>query len=175
MYEFELTRQAVGITEGMRPGLSRDQVIDLISASGLFANEEAIVWWTWHDGFPRPFRHGLRHPQMSLSEALSMRESMRLGTDIGDWPPTWLPLAGEGTKYSVAAQLVDASSPLIRTFGTDEPAFDLGDRPFAVSLCTPVSLWVDALRNGWETWSPTTLWTSSFQNYPPEWLRSGLV
>lgn len=106
------------------------------------------------------------------------RESS-LGQELGQWNPAWIHLVGEGSKWSIAMRCDPiASAPLVRTIIPELAVSTNVDMPGrqALSLCTPVTLWLMAVENGWFRSNPETGWFDyRWEEIPQELRDTGLV
>jgi len=176
-YEFELKSRAEQVWESLLPGLSRDEIQDGLGEAGLAAPEELVVWWSWHNGHRYGAPTGLRHPQMSLAFALDLRQSDDLGMEPHQWDPSFVRVAGEGSKSSIAVSCANrVPPPMVRAvaaeFGGTQGA--AGHRQ-VLSLCTPVTWWLLALTKGWSTFDPTNFWDINDEEFPYEWTLTAMT
>jgi hypothetical protein len=177
-YGFELRRQSTQTWESMKPGRSRQEVVDLLSSAGVEPLDELVVWWAWRDGFlPGASRIGVGHPLLRLEQALFFRrEDEQLAFELLP-DPSWIRVGGDGMRDSIAVSFADSSDPPVVRFLDPE----IGDRPGrdVISLCTPVAWWLTGLERGWtrfdETWNAWRMEQVDWERFPAEWKLTGLV
>lgn len=162
----------------LQPGLSRQQVVDGLGQLGLAAPEELVAWWGWHNGSRPGLIGGQGMALNSLEYALAIYPHDALGTGEFSWNPAYVTLLGPGS-YGVSVSTAQSlTPPAVR--GTESGA---GTEPGrvdnqAISLCTVVTWWITARRNGWITWQDFGgfgSWLPDINLYPGEWRATGLA
>jgi hypothetical protein len=162
----------------LRPGLDRSTVEAVIRPIVDETNDEVIAWWGWSDGVEDGARIPARNVPMRLEHAISYYERRPKGVDDWtQWNPAWLPIIFEARVGMRVDRAVSPPPvrPLNSEFGDhtqDSP------RPTQVaSLCAPVTWWITALREGWESFDETTgKWRlATRSSYPPDWWDTRLV
>jgi hypothetical protein len=158
--EGELRRQGAPVKQFLLPGAQRREVEDSFKRMGVTAPDEAVVWFGWHNGAVPGVGNGGVLPLFE-PWPLSVIEYERpqpWGSDFGpgrwEWDPNWIHIMGN--QYGLAMSCADdpAQPPLIRfvtsdsAHGTEASQTDYQ----VVSLCTPVTWWIDSLQRGWYQW-----------------------
>lgn len=181
-YEREVVRLVPGSCDILGPGLTHDEIISRIEPLGYHPNGEVVAWWGWHNGF---VRMGIRPPHpvpLSLDIAVADRASRVVRTAA---PSDWLP----DLWHPAWLMLDDQSRIAMRADGTLTPPPvrphqpEMGDHTQdaeapaqVISLCTPVTWWITAIREGWFRWNEELgmLWAYR-EEYPPEWWETRLI
>jgi hypothetical protein len=158
--EIELKNKGVPVPELAMPGADPERIRSDFDAVGLTVPDEVIVWFSWHDG---PLSESLgpallpKFTFYSHAEAIKSYQSgygLSRGTEPWEWDPDWFELMGEPGGLAVNCAAPRDHPPLIRAIdfaaglGTSPEAVELQ----AVSLCTLVTWWIEALRNEWVAW-----------------------
>ena len=177
-YARELKRTSPRIYGAMLPGLPKSKISDELGAIGIEPPEEVLVWWNWRNGFRPLVPIGLRHAQLRLEDAVYMYRRSSLGTDIDQWNPHWIHIAGSGNDGDAVCCQRSDEPPLVRAVSS----FDIGTQPYedplrqVVSLCTPVTWWLLSIAKGWNSWDPITgFWGWDDSQYPLEWKLTNLM
>lgn len=163
-WEHEWRRQRAPIAEGLRPGITPNEIFHALSAVKLTPTPELVALWTWHDGVRQLPGQGSRTggnamELLSLDEALREREfrldlSTRLSDDdrrAGDegmWPKGWLPFAKFGNGDVLTQDCAKGDTP-VWWVSWEDPDFKT---PVLPSLYSLVRLCVDLLRSGAWLW-----------------------
>jgi hypothetical protein len=160
--EDQLRTKGIPVEEYLSPGASPAAVRAGFEECGLVAPDEAVVWFGWHDG---PTRHPNSHKVMPMFLGWSLAECVAAyldpaghpkGHEDWQWDPAWIQIMGDANGLAISCAAAPDQAPLVRAltwdgeFGT-QPSQTLSQ---AVSLCTPVAWWVDALQHGWYRWNP---------------------
>jgi len=159
--ETELRRQGVPVDEYLRPPAPISVVRAGFEECGLDPPLEALAWFGWHDG---PTRAPNSHKVMPMFLGWSLAESVRAyldpkgqpkGREDWQWDPRWLQIMGDGNGLAIFCGDAPDKAPLVRGITVDR---EYGTQPSqtlrqVVSLCTPVTWWIDALRHGWYRWN----------------------
>lgn len=90
-------------------------------------------------------------------KAVSMQyRSSRLGPCEWDWNPTWVQVMGD--KYGLAISCADDPDqpPLVRSVEDSAGTADWQTDYQVVSLCTPVTWWIQGMRRGWYQYDQST-------------------
>ncbi len=161
-FETELVRVGVPVGRFLQPGAHPDYVRDVFDRNGLTAPDEAVVWFSWHDGPTRI--PGGNHPLprfeiWSLDEADDRRHSdgaQPLGRSPDEWDPDWFQIMGPVAGLAMNCGEPVERVPLVRALSH---TLEMGTQPDqtlqqVVSLCTPVTWWIEGIREGWYTWIP---------------------
>lgn len=158
--EVELVTHGVPVNEFLKPGADPRSIRAEFASSGLIAPAEAVAWFEWHDG---------RYEVPGSEEALPVFEawsldylraeredphSQRRGYGEWDWNPGWIHLMGDQTALAMCCTAPPDENPLVRMVSTDgfNGTQDHQTARQVVSLCTPVTWWIDSLRRGFYTW-----------------------
>jgi hypothetical protein len=163
-FEVELRNQGIEIDRLLRPGATRQSVIDEFRASELDAPDEAIVLFGWHNGrfeVPGAFSALPVFAAWSLEYLAAARDRSAdepRGFGEWEWNPNWIRIMGD--QYGIAMCCADRpeNAPLIRFVSDDlvDGTQDWQTERQVVSLCTPVTWWIESLRRGWYRWIPAT-------------------
>jgi hypothetical protein len=82
-------------------------------------------------------------------------EGLTKGSEDWQWNPDWIRIMGDANGLAICCAAPADNAPLVRglswtgEYGT-QPTQTLRQ---VVSLCTPVTWWIDSLRNGWYRWN----------------------
>ena len=154
----------------LQPGLTPEAVESTLAKVELRANDELITWFGWHngvahstDGLGRPLilpgivpgdLQGLtqRYRASVFDMVIPSENGAVMEPRLFTWGLGfgWLPLESSNqTRYAVSCHGAREAVPLIRRAEAEAP-FDSAwdDKLQAVSLCTPVLWWLEALANG---------------------------
>jgi hypothetical protein len=160
--EVELRRQKVPLDGLLQPAANSAEVHSTFAGAGLVPPDEAVTWFGWHDGcvgvplaevvLPRFGFWSLKAVAMNRSQTQQW-----LGLEEGQWNPNWLQIMGEADGLGISCEAHPSVSPLVRLVNFEDAGTQPQDTQFqVVSLCTPVSWWIDALRRGWYRWDQQT-------------------
>jgi hypothetical protein len=173
LLEFESVAREAGLpSDVLRPGLSAAEVEDRILALNIHPEPEVVVWFTWHDGSSD---HGWPVPLFPFAPLRFVEERYTWG-DVGsaewEWPHGWLALGSTAHGMAVGPALnghprVRPISPEISLQGDSHP-----DQ--VLSLCTPVSWWIEAIRRGAYRWDGH-YWKRTLTAIPSNHLNFGLA
>jgi hypothetical protein len=172
-------RLGVSLLEGLRPGLSVENMNRLTEPLGLRLPLEARTWWGWHDGVRRgvpPRMNGADWAFLTLDSALAetaWRRELWLSVAGGDaerfWRTRWLVLS---TNMHGAAIVIDAlddsaaTSP-VRYIETEAPAGSSVE-PATRSMGEMVTWWLDAIDSGAHTYDTNRRqWLSDWEQLDP--------
>jgi hypothetical protein len=77
------------------------------------------------------------------------------GQEDWQWDPRWLQIMGDANGLAIFCGGEPTSAPLVRGITWDRAYGTQLTQTVrqAVSLCTPVTWWIDALRHGWYRWN----------------------
>lgn len=170
-------RQSAPLLAHLRPGLTREQMDNILEPTGLSMPVEGEIWWSWHDGTTPGLTWGdriigPRYIYMTLAECvehyLGRARSPHPRND-GAWPAYCLPIATTGARPVVGIETkvpAGASSPVyVVAWGDDEES----DKPKAPSLTQAVRYWITAYEIGaWRYDEVTSQWTHNADLIPPE-------
>jgi hypothetical protein len=159
IFESELRRQGVPVDAYLRPGAQASEVRETFERNNLNAPDEVLVWFGWHDGPVRSTASHLVLPMFmswSVAEVDTMRNSpgaQPFGLEDWQWNPSWVQIMGDQNGLAVRCDNEPSAAPLVRgllsgQYGTQPDV----TRRQVVSLCTPVTWWIDALQHGWYRW-----------------------
>lgn len=165
---FEETLVGAGYprTQFRRP-LARDETLRRTRALGLADSDELVAWYAWHDGSEdgQWLSPNLAHAPLSYAEY--QRLNAPLGHEDWQWNPAWLHILGPNRGLAVGVRDDPAAPLLVRP---SDP--EIGTQPGRVaeqmvSLCTPVTWWIEAIEAGWSTFHGTW-WSLDRAKLPPE-------
>jgi cell wall assembly regulator SMI1 len=168
-FEDRLRSQGAPIVDVLRPGLTDDEMQQLVGPLGLRLPREARCWWAWHDGTvvgaPMIARYlGPGWMALSLDDAVRDCVSSReieaeareieeaAGEDREDWwRHGWLPLVhpGGGSFAIDTGVGEDEPVPVYRYHSDTQPG-----APDLASIGDLVTIWIDALDSGAWQWEP---------------------
>jgi hypothetical protein len=163
-FEIELRNQKVPVDQWLQPGAEPAAVRAEFSERGLFAPEEAVVWFGWHNG-RREVPGSEQALPMFTAESLGYlradwldADRITRGYEEWDWNPNWVQIIGDQVGVAVCCADDPANPPLVRAITADgvEGTQEWQTDHQVVSLCTPVTWWIDSLRRGWYRWDPKT-------------------
>ena len=170
--DVETRRLGVSVRDALLPGISRQQVQDELGAVGLHAPEELISWWGWSNG-AKPGVIGTRSFGFnSLHNTLHSwsLETHGTGDNDGTWNPSWLRVLGPGAYGVLVNCAVVDGPPLVRDSDGWLGTADWDTDNQVVSLCTPVTWWIQARQFGWTTWNgEIDNWMVDWEKFPVEW------
>ena len=153
--ERELAAQAVPV-DLLLPGVDGGEVRRSLQKAGRDAPDEIVVWFEWHNGV-RPdadgdYVHVLpRFDLWSLRTVVETEPDLPYGKEDWEWDPDWVQLAGDHNGLIYKGKRDPALPALIRAMDPIATAAHNAQQQ-AVSLCTPVTWWIDELRKGWIRW-----------------------
>jgi hypothetical protein len=158
--EREVRNQGVPLDRFLRPGASRVDIVSEFTLAGLVAPEEAIVLFEWHDGrleVPGAFSALPVFPLWSLEYLagfLARTSFPPRGFGQWEWNPNWAHIMGDQNGLAMCCADDPESPPLVRFVSDDgSTSTQDGDTTYqVVSLCTPVTWWIDSIRRGWYRW-----------------------
>ena len=188
---------AVGSPAGqwLEDGIAPDEVEAQLSAVGLIPSDELIVWFGWHNGIRHAATAGIGARVLpflipaSLSEAIGRYRSLVLDFVVPPEGPVggdprvlaggtgfgWLNLCNDNYGFAVACRSEPRYLPRVRLI-VDE--WDDDPRSYqAVSLCTLVTWWIQAIEDGAVRWdNQNNLWTDPDPELlPPLQVEVGMV
>ena len=150
--QFESQLRTAGFpVERLAPGISRGELEDELSETGLTIPDEVCALLGWHNGM---LDDTWLVPRFQFASAsMICRDYVATwpphGTEEWQWNPTWLRLMGPNLGgLAVRCDADQAQPPLVRVVSPEwstQPDFVEHQ---VVSLCTPVSWWIDALKDG---------------------------
>ena len=160
-FERELRAQSVPVDDYLRPGVPASEVQAGFEECGLQAPLEALAWFGWRDG---PTRTPNSHLVMPMFMGWSLAECVRAyvnpkgqpkGNEPWQWDPRWLQIMGDANGLAIFCGGAADEAPLVRGLTQDREYGTQPDQTLrqVVSLCTPVTWWIDALRHGWYRWN----------------------
>lgn len=164
---------AGGTTSHLNRGLRRAEAESALATAGLPLPPELSTWFGWHNGEvwkdawnPGPLALPAS-PLLTLDESLGMRAAEEpIGVPEWDWDPRWLRLTGEW-KLGVAIRCITADdAPLARMIMDEMRAYVSDTQSQVVSLCTPITWWIEAIRAGYYTWDGR-FWAVNTEALPP--------
>lgn len=182
----ELSKLQLPIAQHLAPGLTDTDVRELLATKSLSAPDELVAWYSRFNGLrfepgEEPFNCFPRFPLHSLEQAIALYErdstSPGLGTQEWEWHPQWLRIGG--SVQSIAVKCGDDTDEpvLVRSVGDDRTTQEPRPTYQVVSLCTPITWWIEGLREGHYAWNgDTRRWQSNVpQSIDQGRSRSGLV
>jgi len=168
-FEKELRKQGVPVARLLRPPASAEAVRGGFAQLDLLAPDEAIALFGWCNGIEPGLELALPVFEASSLEAMTRRyQTSRLGLGEWDWNPSWVQVMG--SKYGLAISCADdpAQPPLVRAVEDSAGTQSSQTQHQVVSLCTPVTWWIDAMRRGWYRCEPDArAWDRSGPSPPP--------
>ena len=177
-YSFQLKKRSPNVFDAMLPGLSKTEIEQRLGEIAINPPDEVYVWWQWKNGFRPMSGYGDKIGQMRLSSAVKHYRDWHLGTDVGDWNPDWIPVAGTFNDAVAVCCRSAENPPRVRAVST----FEIGTQDSegiahqVVSLCTPVTWRLIAIAKGWDEWEPiTATWGWDDSRYPLEWKLTNLM
>jgi hypothetical protein len=161
-FETELVRVGVPVDDFLRPGAHTDFVREVFDRNGLVAPDEAVVWFSWHDGPTRVPGGNQPLPLFdtwSLDEADDRRHSdgaQQMGSGPDDWDPNWFQIIGPNAGIAIDCSEPPQRPALVRALSHTREMGTQREQTLqqVVSLCTPVTWWIEAIREGWYEWFP---------------------
>jgi hypothetical protein len=177
-FEAELREYGVPVDETLAPGADPVVVRARFDAAGLDVPNELVEWFAWHDG-PADLTNPYVLPGIavdSLERTLRSRASLEMSPMFGDgefqWRPEWLQFAGDDNGLAMRLGGDRSAPPLVRSLGFELPNTDpdFTDTQ-VVSLCTPVTIWMDDVRTGARVWDPSIRRWRAGPALLPQWRR----
>jgi hypothetical protein len=166
LIEFERAVTRAGLPPGaFRPGLSSTEVVDRLGALGVDPDPELVEWFTWHDGSSDGVSPLPLFPFAPLSYVEDRYEWGDLGAEIWQWAPGWIPVSAPGPGMAVGPSI--NGHPRVRPVTPEVTLQGDNHELQVVSLCTPVSWWIDAIHEGAYSWNGT-YWERSLAD-PKDW------
>jgi hypothetical protein len=174
-FERQLLRVGVPVEKFLRPGAHPDFVRDVFDRNGLTAPDEAVVWFSWHDGptrIPDGNQPLPRFEIWSLDEADDRRHSggaQPMGHGPEEWDPDWFQIMGPVAGIAMNCADAPEKPALVRALSHTR---EMGTQPEqtlqqVLSLCTPVTWWIESVREGWYQWLPELSgWDYDFMAQP---------
>jgi hypothetical protein len=158
----ELVASGFPVYEFLLPGTSEARVRNSVEGLGLTAPDELVVWFTWHDGRAETEASRYFVPGFTLRTLAYVVDCYQdpayepFGEEEWQWDPRWLHIVGPNVGLAMRCDGDPAQPPLVRNVASDS---GFGTQPHqtarqAVSMCTPVTWWIESLRNGWYRWKP---------------------
>lgn len=189
-YDARLRKTGVPVDEWARPGLSEEEMRDVLAPLELTLPIEARLLWGWRNGEEdaaggrlwRPY-----HRCLSLDQAVAQYRQSRLvaqksaekweGKEQDDiWHPTWFPLVkGDGAPVTVVDCSVPQGEPTPITF-VDWENLHTPTLPRARSLGEMISWWIYALdRGAWVFDAATGKWAEDVELIAEEYRFNPLM
>lgn len=176
LQELDAVVSAAGapVESSLNPGIGEEEVAELLASVGLRPNSELVEWFGWHNGITAR-GEGPWHPAAlpGIMPASLQTLVIRYRSSVFEFVvPSdgevemdprcfsyglghgWLSLEADNyTRYAVSCHGEYDAVPLIRRAGPEfmDRAWD--DRLQAVSLCTPVTWWLEGIRSGAHVWN----------------------
>jgi hypothetical protein len=159
-FEREVRARGVELDRYLQPGASRADIVSVFAGAGLVAPEEAIALFEWHNGrieVPGAFSALPVFPLWSLEYLegfLANNAFHPRGFGRWEWNPNWVHIMGDQNGLAMSCADDPQLPPLIRFVSDDGSTSTQEDDTSyqVVSLCTPVSWWIDSIRRGWYQW-----------------------
>ncbi len=188
--EAQWAARGVPIVDHLAPGLTEDEMSEIMSPLGLRLPVEARAWWGWHDGVPwRP--DGGPTPERALGpglEYMPLRDAVeaylmdrKIFTEVEGDPEPFRPAAYFPITRSSGPILCDCSvpdgalSPIYYAHTHDSQPEDM-QRPGARSFGEMVSWWIDALAGGgWQWDSARAAWKRDYERLDSAHEVTGLL
>jgi hypothetical protein len=157
--ESELREVGVPVDTAFRSGASAPQLRAAFASIGIAVPDEIVVWFGWHDGVNRPIGNRV----LPIFEMWSSEDAIRnyvnpkgapKGSESWQWNPEWLHFVGDNNGIAVSCGGNLEATPRIRRISAGLEWGTQADDTLhqVVSLCTPVTWWIESLRNGWYEW-----------------------
>jgi len=159
--ETEMRKQKVPVDRWLAPPASPETVRSEFADIGLIAPDEAIAWFGWHNGVQSVAGSNGALPVFEgISLQVSKRKftGSRLGQGEWDWNPNWLQIMGWKYGIAVSCAGVPDEPPLVRSVEDEWMTQEWQTDHQVVSLCTPVTWWIDAIRRGAYVFDRSTNW-----------------
>lgn len=178
-YEAALHGAGFPVHGALRPGISEGTVRDQFGRVGLEPGPELLVWYGWRDGFTGDMRLPSPHMGPGIDVFLPLEESIDRymhdrQKDYLAWPAEWVRLIS--TQHGIIARCVPEDPQLLMAARIDALPGEEGAPPTIVSLCTPITWWVEAIRNGnYQFDRSSGRWDSDYRDLPLERRHSGMV
>lgn len=181
-FERELRLQGVQIDDLLQPGCDPRDVREVGVALGLNIPDELVVWFGWRNGVRslEPIPRVLPQFDFWPLDLVARRHGtwpFGFGLNDWEWNPNWLHFMGDQHGLAMSCEEPPENAPLIRALTEEDGTQSKDTRLQAVSLCTPVTWWIDALRRGWYRWDRTAQnWEyEDFRVHPEERWRVGMI
>ncbi|CAN5351264.1 hypothetical protein BH11ACT3_BH11ACT3_16270 [soil metagenome] len=139
-------RSGVKFWQGPRPGLSEAEIRERLALIGVEPPAEVVTWWSWHDGWEIP----LSMSPITLQRSIQQRtEQEDLGTELDQWNPDWLWVAGASNDAIAVRCNPVEEPPLVRRLSPWVYGFqpDGVVEHQVVSLCTPTAMMLNAIES----------------------------
>ena len=178
-----LRDQGASVVDTLRPGLSDQEMDDLVGPLGMQLPAEARQWWMWHDGSSSTMTgHALVPGRIVLPLAVAVDEARTcrlrepeppVNALEASWPIDWLPilLTGHAAIIAIQCRSNEVAAPVVyRDLQADLPEPQVG------SLADLVRMWLDMFDIGaYEFDREQQNWKKRFERIPQELAGSGLV
>jgi hypothetical protein len=174
------------------PGLTDDEMDEVVAPLGLRLPIEARIWWGWYDGETKEGRGKLFTPwdgMLPLREAVDVYLSFRsMANKLSEpdhlppprdnpdffWHPGWFPLLGPQLPFVIDCSVGENEPTPIRMI--DWQDVDGFFEPRAGSFGQMVAWWIEAIDSGaWDRDTERQRWRSRHMLLPPELRRTQLV
>jgi hypothetical protein len=170
----EVRRCGVPLKRLVKPGASRVDILAEFAENGLVAPDEALALFEWHDGryeVPGAWSAYPVFPLRSLEYLAGERKFGWRDRGFGewDWNPNWVRIMGDQHGLAICCADAPNSPPLVRFVSDDGSTSTQEGRTEyqVVSLCTPVTWWIDSIRRGWYGWnSSSETWSRDMRAQP---------
>lgn len=145
-----------GTKSSLRQGVDLEVLRETFAFHQLSLPEELEVWFGWHDGETRGALFCPPSSLLSLEDSFGMR-ALEMEQDVGeplwDWDPQWLRITGDSNAGGAIRCSSSARTPLVRTIMDEVRTHPSSTAGQVVSLCTPVTWWIEAIRSGHYHWT----------------------
>jgi hypothetical protein len=167
-YEERLRTQGLPVGRWLKPGLTDEEMDEIVAPLGLSLPTEGRVWWGWHDGETVEGRDKVIRPWRSF---LSLAESVRVYRELRSmaeelvepdipplddadyrWNPTWLPITGIQLPFVIDCSVAEGEPTPIRCI--DWQDVDGFFEPRAGSFGQMIIWWMSAIDSGAWRWNP---------------------
>jgi hypothetical protein len=191
--EDRLTRISAPIVLALRPGLTDDEIDEIVKPLSLRVDGEARTWWRWrtidsavHGGGTRDLT-GRRWELMTLREAVrearyrveleaAEEKVAREASLYRAWQDTWLPFSRNSHAALAAVNCTGREDALCPVYYVDPPETEAGSPPEARSLGELVTWWLSAFDEGAYYYNADTGRLAARRGrVPPELEGTGLV
>jgi hypothetical protein len=158
--EQSLRDAGVPVLDYFQPRASREEVQRAFEECGLLPSEEAVVWFDWHngdDGYHRSLPWFDFWPLETVRRRRLDPGGQKVGVGDWMWHPDWIQLMGDNNGVAISRALDEKGreQTLVRALSISDPEWSTqpsGGAHQVVSLCTPVTWWIESLRAGWYQW-----------------------
>ena len=160
-FEEELRKAGVPVADAFADGLSPDEIAAVFERIGLPMLDEVVAWFGWHNGVTSLPLWGKAFPRFQFYPLAVVEERFAgiagwQGIDAGQWNPNWIQLLGDQNGLAIdCIESIDGSPKVRPLTHSGDWGTQANNGPMqVVSLCTPVTWWIESLRSFEYTWHP---------------------